>query len=226
MNVKINKQQHERLTSKMLTSHIFGSRLHGTNTEDSDTDYIGIISDEFYDEFNTLAKYLPNIHSWQYDDVENNTQWVWLTVSQFWRNLFSGDGNMIADVVILHKLGDTLFLTRTHKVIKGYLGVARRDLKLHPRCKKKRFHAMRSLMFAEKLIDGELPVVEDIKSLREKELMSREELLIREKELRAEINMMLDSGSLDLYPVFEESDDLVQIMTNSNNIREFKYTKS
>lgn len=34
---------------------------------------------------------------------------------------------------------------------------------------------------------------------------------------------MLNKGELDMYPKFIESNELVQIMTNTNNIKEFKY---
>lgn len=224
MNVKINKNNHNILCNETYEEYIFGSKLHGISNEDSDSDYIRVISNDIYDSFNTKAVYLPNIHSFQYDDIENNTQYIWMTESQFYRNLFSGDGNMIADVVILSgKFEDALFLCRTYKIIKGYIGVAKRDLKLHGTNDKKRFHAYRSLMMAEMLINNKLPKISDIVNLKNDILPSTEYLFNLESKLRSDINILLNNGSIDLYPNFIEENDLINIMNKSNNIREFKY---
>jgi len=34
---------------------------------------------------------------------------------------------------------------------------------------------------------------------------------------------MLNKGEIDLFPNFDEEDELVQLLASSNNIREFKY---
>lgn len=137
----------------------------------------------------------------------------------------SGDGNMLADIVILSDEFEegSMLLTRTYKVIKGYLGVAKRDLKLHGDQDKKRFHAFRSLMMANMLMDNKLPTVEDIIELKGGILPDKKTLEMLEREYRTRLNTMLDKGELNMYPKFEESDDLVNIMFMSNNIREFKY---
>ncbi len=226
MNVKITKEQHEYLCNLEYKEYIFGSQLHGIATEESDHDYIRVIDDSFYDMFDTKAKFLPNIHSWQFDDSDNNIQYVWLTEKQFYNNLFSGDGNMIADVVLLSgEFKDSMFLCRTHKVIKGYLGVAKRDLKLHGNYEKKRFHALRSLYMAKCLMNNQAPTVEGIKSLKEIKLPKRDDLFEREKKLRGILSDMFIDKKLSSYPNFEESCGfgLAQIMVDSNNINEFKY---
>ena len=225
MNIKIIKEQHIKLCSYNYSEYIFGSQLHGIANEDSDFDYVRVISDDFYNNFTTLAKYLPNIHSFQYDDSENNSQYVWMTEKQFYHNLFSGDGNMIADIVILSgEWNDVLFLTRTYKIIKGYLGVAKRDLKLHGTNPKKQFHALRSLYMAKTLMENKLPTVDDIIKLKENSNdLNKDVLWNEEQELRNKLNDMLNNGEIDLYPRFDEKDDLVLTMINSNNIREFKY---
>lgn len=209
MNIKITKEQHERLCLEPFKEYLFGSQLHGIANENSDYDYVRVISDDFYLSFTSLAKYLPNIHSWQYDG-DNNTQYVWMTEKQFYHNLFSGDGNMLCDIVILSgNFDDPLFLTRTYKIIKGYIGTAKRDLKLHGSWDKKRFHAVRSFYMAEKLMKKEIPTTEELKK--------------KEVELRSALNDMLNKGEIDLYPSFSSNDDLIQLLLNANNIREFKY---
>lgn len=225
MNIKISKEQHIKLCGYHYSEYIFGSQLHGIANDDSDFDYVRVISDDFYNNFTTLAKYLPNIHSFQYDDFENNSQYVWTTEKQFYHNLFSGDGNMIADIVILSgEWNDALFLTRTYKIIKGYLGVAKRDLKLHGINPKKQFHALRSLYMAKTLMENRLPTVDDIIELKNSSVdLNKDDLWNEEQELRNKLNDMLNNGEIDLFPKFDEKDDLVLTMINSNNIREFKY---
>lgn len=130
MNMKITKELHQQLCKLDFNEYLFGSRLHGIATETSDSDYIRVISDDFYDNFTSLARYYPNIHSFQYTEGKD-IQYIWMTVSQFWNNLFSADGNMIADVVILSgEFENPLHLCRSYRVIKGYLGLVKRDLKL------------------------------------------------------------------------------------------------
>jgi hypothetical protein len=132
---------------------------------------------------------------------------------------------MIADIVILSgEWNDVLFLTRTYKIIKGYLGVAKRDLKLHGTNPKKQFHALRSLYMAKTLMENKLPTVDDIIKLKENSKdLNKDVLWNEEQELRNKLNDMLNNGKIDFYPRFDEKDDLVLTMINSNNIREFKY---
>lgn len=226
MNIKITKQQHEYLCSLDYNQYLFGSQLHGIANENSDYDYVRVISDEFYNNFKTVARYLPNIHSWQYDD--KGIQYVWMTQTQFWHNLFSGDGNLISDIVLLSgEFNDALSLCRTYKIIKGYIGVARRDLKLHGNSDKKKFHALRSMYMAEKLMKSELPTVEGIQltynNYSGHYLPSLEALKQREQSLRERLTDMLNRGELDLYPRCVEHNDLVQLLADSNNIKQFKY---
>lgn len=220
MNIKLTKEEHERLCSSSFVEYVFGSKLHGIATEESDTDYIRVyeFNEVFGDE--SIGIFLPNIHSLQYDDNENNNQYVWMTTEQFYRNLLSGDGNMVADVHLLSgRFYRPMRYCRTQNVIKAYLGVAKRDLKMHGYIEKKRFHAYRSLMMAEKLIDNVLPTVQDIIDLKASKLPPTEELIILEKKLREELFEL----KLPRYPVIPVADTLLTKFYDSNNINEFKY---
>lgn len=226
MNVKITKEQHDYLCTLPFKEYLFGSQLHGIANENSDFDYLRIISDDFYLSFNSLAKYLPNIHSFQYTQGKE-IQYLWMTESQFWQGFFSGDGNLLADIVLLSgKFENPMFLAYTYKVIKGYLGVTKRDLRLHKDWDKKIFHSTRSLYMAEALIKKELPTIQNIKDLYNSERLTVDVLNEKEKILREELNTMLQSGKIDLYPNFKEENELVQIIASSNNTREFRYEKS
>jgi hypothetical protein len=226
MNIKINYEEFKLLNKLYYSEYLFGSQLHGIANKESDYDYVKVISDDFYKNFKTLSVYLPNIHNFQYDGEKE--QHIFMTQSQFYRGLFSGDGNNLADIVILSgKFENPLFLCRTYKIIKGFIGVAKRDLKLHGNLDKKKFHALRSLYMAEKLIDNDLPTIEGIQLLHVNYggsyLPSKESLIKKENNLREKLNTMLNNGEIDLYPKFREVDQLAQIINKSNNIKEFKY---
>lgn len=223
MNIKITTDQHERLLELSGSSKfLFGSHLHGTPNENSDIDYVMVYNDRdlFPDEYEPY-NHLPNIHSFQYDDKKYNTQYIWMSRRQFWRNLWSGDGNMIADIVLLSDIfKKPLFLCRTTKVIKGYLGVVKRDLKLHGDYEKKRFHAYRSIMMARMLLENKLPTVSDIKNLKKSPLPTKEDLSKMERELRENLN---NNKEITMYPEWKTGDSLLDLQIQSNNTKEFKY---
>ena len=49
MNIKINKELHEQLCKLEYKEYLFGSQLHGIANENSDYDYIRVISDDLED---------------------------------------------------------------------------------------------------------------------------------------------------------------------------------
>src|SRR5690349_1612107 len=123
MNIKITKEQHERLNTSRYIQYEFGSRLFGTNREDSDYDYMRVYD---YDSvFGEKYKGYPNIHSFQYDSAETNSQYIWVTQEQFYTNLMSGDGTIHSDILLFskesEKIGDqVLKMCRTFKIIRAY----------------------------------------------------------------------------------------------------------
>ena len=78
MNIKITKEQHERLCTTDFEEFLFGSQLHGIANKNSDKDFIRVYKNKnLFKE--GVYSHLPNIHSFQYDDVENNTQYIWMS---------------------------------------------------------------------------------------------------------------------------------------------------
>lgn len=221
MNIKISKEQHQRLCAVSYIEYPFGSRLFGTHTDESDYDYIRVYN---YDEVFDIKSYHPNIHSFQYDDVENNSQYIWMTKEQFYGCMYSGDGTMQTDILMFSgkfTYEKALNVCRTYKVIKAYCGVAKRDVKLH-NTDKKRFHAQRSIYIASCLIKGELPKLDYIRNIPNN-LLSRNTLIKLADETRKEANQMYMDGKLNNYYVPKTDDDLLNLMIGANNIKEFKY---
>lgn len=226
MNIKISKEHHERLCKADYVELVFGSHLFGTNDESSDLDLIRIYDDEDVFGINLYKHFvmLP-IHSFQYDDSENNQQIIWCTKEQYAKSIVTGDGTMFIDTLIFADDStdkDILEFLRTYKVIKAYLGVAKRDLKLHPSNVKKLFHAQRSLYIAESLINHQVPRLEEIRKIKNN-LKSSNCLVSEELLLRSKLNTMLNNREISLYSIPPEEDSLLKLLLDSNNITEFKY---
>ena len=221
MNIKITKEQHERLCKSKYLEYEFGSRLFGTYREDSDYDYMRVY--EYNSVFEETYKGFPNVHCFQYDDAEKNSQYIWVTEEQFWANLFSGDGTIHSDILMFSEYAgeEVLKMCRTFKIIRAYCGVSKRDLKLH-NGRNKLFHANRSLYIAECLINNILPTKEKIQEIS-LNLENKEVLLQKEIELRQKASDMYQNNLLDNYYIPKTGDDLLDVLLQSNNTRQFKY---
>jgi predicted nucleotidyltransferase len=229
MNIHITKNQHEYLQTLVKETHTIGSKLYGTDNENSDTDLLCIykIEDEFIE--NHLSR-LPSFHQFQFKDVENNNDYIYTTKNQFFMNQSSGDSTINSDLLMFRndfELDLALNFCYTYKVIKGYLGFAKRDLKQYKEGKHKLIHAMRGLYCAESLMNKNIPSLEHIRSIYHIEL-NVHELLDLETYLRQGLAKMLQDGEINQYhvpQVFGKNDPeyVFQLLLNSNNTTEFKY---
>lgn len=229
MNMKITKEDHLRLMGGLKEKLIFGSRLFGTHTDESDYDYVMIYNFEkvFGVDENNFERF-PNIHSFQFDDYPNKSQYVWMTDKQFDIILTSGDGTILSDILMFGECNisnkDKLFFCRTYKIIKAYCGVAKRDLKLHPKNIKKRFHVLRSLYIANALMDGYIPNVKEIQKISEDvESVKIIDMVKWVNDSRERANKMLNNKELVQYNIKPSGDVLLDKLLDSNNIGEFKY---
>jgi predicted nucleotidyltransferase len=229
MNIKISKEEHEYLNEHLIESFVIGSHLYGTQNENSDMDVLCIYDNEHLMSISPeICNYLPNYHQFQYDDTENNKQYIWTSKEQFFKNLFSGDSTINADVIMFYEsLHNRLQICRTYKVIKAFIGFANRDLK-DIKKKNKLFHAHRSLYCASMLLRNELPTLEDIKHIAEQPY---DVAFLREwnKNLRELCNELYEKGHLEMYciPAMPKSltpqNKLLNSLVYANNTKEFKY---
>lgn len=229
MNIKINKEQYDRLNNSgtIINTYVFGSHLFGNTTENSDIDVLKIYdSDSFFGDDHLwgcinleLIKNYPNIHAFQYDG--ENEQTIFMTPQQFWHGIHSGDGIINLDIFIFTIKPDIEQLF-TYKIIKSYIGIGKRDLKQANRNVKKHFHAQKMLYIADCLINKKYPEIEVIKNMIYN-LQPLDNLILFEKTLRNMLNGMLDTNQIQHYYIPRVGDDLLQTMLDSNNIKEFKY---
>lgn len=233
MNIKISKKEHDYLLNDVPNRQfLFGSRLFETHTEKSDYDYLCIydfskLSDVPY---SVISAY-PNIHSFQYDDKENNKQYIWMSAEQFHFNLRSGDGTILSDVILFNNCDENDYnIVRTTKVIRAYCGVAKRDMKLHAKDPKKRFHARKSIYIANCLMDGEMPLKSTIQSFMIDDVGVKD-ICKSIDDSRSRINKISDDNLLPTYHInltknvgdLTIGESLVYKLVKSNNIKEFKY---
>ena len=164
MNIKIGKQEYERLLESEEDRFIFGSKMYGTSAQDSDTDLM-----VFYDS-SALKFYgheysLPFFHPFQYDCKETSSQYLFTTETQFWRNLFSGDSVVNLELAMwsdnwLMPDEAKIRLFKTHKIIKSVLGYVKKDIKNVGTSRDKgnsAAHAARGLYVAEELLNDRIP---------------------------------------------------------------------
>lgn len=220
MNIIISKAEHEWLQSRMLQQYVIGSRLYGTAHADSDTDYLCIYESDPIE----LYSGLPNVHQFLYRDTEHNTDWNYCSQVQFYKNLHSGEATIHADILLFAGMvPDPLVQCRTYKIIKAYLGFARRDLKQHSQERpEKLFHAARSLYCAGALLDNILPTITGLQVLS-KQMQDPALLMATEQEFRTKVNELYEKGRLEQYYIEKSGHPLWQKLLDSNNQREFRY---
>lgn len=225
MNIKIDKIHHERLQENCIHQIVMGSQLYGTNTKDSDKDVLCIYKP--LEHWNLLEE-LPNFHQFQY--TEEGVDYIYCTEGQFWKNQRSGDSTinsdiiMFSDVIVGNKHSKLLYC-RTQKVVKAYIGFANRDIKQYGKINsdKKYFHILRGLYTASCLLDGKLPDKEEIKRQRTDKYLSIKELQDCQNELRNQCNTLYEKKVIENYYIEQTSDELFNLLLNSNNTREFRY---
>lgn len=223
MNIKITKEEHERLQEHVMGTYVFGSHLYGTNTESSDKNLLHFIPADFTAGSEIAYNTYPCIHQFQYDDLENNEQHIYTTQRQFTRNLISGDSGVNLDVAMFHKkfAFEQLF---TYKIVKSILGFAKRDVK-----NGKKFHAMRNVSYAFCMLEkSELPSLKGLKMLYDSDQngykYDKKDVSDQILSFRAKLNELYDRGEIPTYWVPKVDDDsLLKKLLDSNNTREFRY---
>lgn len=220
MNIILNKAEHEWLQTRLLNQHLIGSRLYGTARADSDTDYLCIYESDAIE----LYSGLPNVHQFLYKDVAQNTDWNYCSQLQFYKNLHSGEATIHADILLFTGMvANPLAQCRTYKIIRAYLGFARRDLKQHAKERpEKLFHAARSLYCAGALLHNTLPAVSGIQTLFRQQ-QDHSKLVATEQQYRTLANELYEKGTLEQYYIEHTGNPLWQKLLDSNNQREFRY---
>jgi predicted nucleotidyltransferase len=228
MNIKITKEEAEELFKRETNRVIMGSRLYGSNNEDSDIDFL-VLYKAFDRDINQMFQIR---HQFQFDDEDNNIDFIFSTTEQFAINTFSGESTINSDIVLFtdfinKKEEDRLKSCRTYNIIKAYLGFAKRDIKYNKNNSRYK-HIVRGLYTASCLLNNIFPNLEDIKTIQlDNFSKNNEELKLWQNELRLKCNQMYEKDELKMYPdIFVESDDIHPLqmkLIQSCNTKEFRY---
>lgn len=220
MNIIINEEQRSKLWSRKIgTGVIFGSQLYGTANSHSDTDIL-----YFYQDFEDVG--VPQVNCFQFK--KDNIDEIWVGTKQFWHLFNKGDSSIFTEYVLFSSnLLDVLAYCRTYNVIKGLLGLVKRDCKIGIKFKnyRKIKFAIRCLYLAEELLKGEYPSIVEMNKLTK--LSSNDDyvngIMSNYEELRTELNRQYENDELNKYYIPKISNSVHQLLVNSNNLKEWKY---
>ena len=110
-----------------------GSHMYGTNDNFSDIDYLSIyVPCEKEESFFTKSH-----HQFQYKDIDNNIDYLFISIDSFISNALSGDSTINFETIYSNDLKNSelsfLYDMRNefinYKIVRSYLGLARRDYK-------------------------------------------------------------------------------------------------
>ncbi len=160
MNIHFtNKKLKETLDQSTIFEIEVGSGMYGLKTAESDTDILKI----YLEGSLNLTSITPNHHQLQYNDIENNIDYIYTSLGQFVKNIISGDSTINYEVLqspeFREQFGDLYFFVNKLdpiNTIKSYLGMAKRDLKIlkYNFSNKKLYHFIRGLAFAEAILNN------------------------------------------------------------------------
>jgi len=223
MNIPIRKELAQRLDLHVNVSFVYGSRLFNVHTPESDYDIIALY---VYDDVFDQQYFLPNQHSFQYTDTENNKDIIYMTYEQFWNAFYNADGTMYADIILFsnwYSNKEALSMCRSYKIIKGYCGTSKRDL-TNVKDAKVIKRSAKNLYIASCLLNNEYPSLKQIQKLY-KSTLNVEYLLEQEQLLRTKAQELFNQNTLPNYVIPTTEDELLNIMLHGNNLKEYIFKK-
>lgn len=225
MNIHIDRPIFEQLLKSTIYSTIIGSKMYGTDDEYSDTDILHI----FYPSVNMTRSFIHTHHQLQFK--QDNIDYIFVDIFNYIRNCLSGDSTINYEVMQNIPFFDASIF-RNYKIIRSYLGLARRDIKeiskLNGRDKhKKAGHIMRSYNFAKSILDDNfnskitgslLDEYRSIKNMSNKELHDYV-MVYRDKisELRITLNDIFETDTNNI-PRYCSINNQKRIDRQLNNI--------
>ena len=222
MNIHFtDKQLKEQLDLSTIFKIEVGSGMYGLKTPESDTDILCI----YLEGSLNLTSITPNHHQLQYNDNENNIDYIYTSLGQFIKNIISGDSTINYEVLessgFREQFKDLYFFVNELdkiNIIKSYLGMAKRDIKTFKKepSNKKAYHIIRGILFAESILNrinifetlGKY--IENLSKIRYSEILLDFEFILKRYEykmnaLRKYINdKQLKLNATDMYNINNE----------------------
>ncbi len=236
MNIHVNDiKLFEHLKACALVRLEIGSKMYNLNHEKSDVDYLYILptSDA------QLNSFQQSYHQLQY--LEEGIDHNFISLHQFIRNSLSGDSTINFECINSEQLVNTcleiLFAQResfaNYKIVRSYLGLARRDGKAYFKHsddayqQKRLIHIIRGYYFAKSIVNHNFNLIDDNileEAKRVRGITDPKErkgvlnyYLDSVSKLRDELNEMLNSKILNL-PQFMGVEQQILLDTTLNMI--------
>ena len=160
MNIHFTSKELKEELDKLTIFEIeVGSGMYGLKTSESDTDILKI----YLEGSLNLTSITNNHHQLQYNDAENNIDYIYTSLGQFIKNIISGDSTINYEVLqhpeFRKEFKDLyFFVNKLDKIntIKSYLGMVKRDIKALKKdhSNKKAYHIQRGLLFADAILNN------------------------------------------------------------------------
>ena len=222
MNIHFtSKELKEELDKSTIFEIEVGSGMYKLKTPESDTDILCI----YLEGSLNLTSITNNHHQLQYNDTENNIDYIYTSLGQFVKNIISGDSTINYEVLqhpeFKKEFKDLyFFMNKLDKIntIKSYLGMVKRDIKSLKKdhSNKKAYHIQRGLLFAESILNmvdifetlGKY--IENLSKIRDSEILLDFEFILKRYEykmnaLREYINdKQLKLNATDMYNINNE----------------------
>ena len=237
MNIHFkDKNTFKKLTDATIFTVQFGSRMYGTNDENSDTDLLHI----YVPSISERNSFWPSHHQLQYKD--NDTDHNFVNVFAFIKNLINGDSSVNFEIINHESIKgsplDFLFYIRhsfyNYKILRSFNGFCRRDIREYHKAnsdleKNKRIgHIIRGHEFSKMILDKNFSpiIIGDLKEklLNIKNLSDNKERKNIVSELKSDvegfrirINELHDQKNLGL-PMFMNVDDQIILDRHINDL--------
>lgn len=244
MNIHFyNKEAFEELKRVTIFKTVVGSHMYGTEDKYSDIDMLYVYMPSI-EEITSISK---NHHQFQYK--EDGIDHIFVSIYDLIMNTLSGNSTIFFEVINHPSLVGTelefLYNMRhsfsNHKIIRSYLGMARRDVKhisngSTDRDKNKKLnHVLRGYYFCEQiLVNGFNPIIpkgstfhnkiEENKLITDSRDRHRigKDLLEKVSELREKVNTKLDDGTLGFPQYMRDCDMALLDLILTDKVSEWR----
>lgn len=137
-----------------------------------------------------------------------------------------GDGTIPLDIFIFSGVFDIKpEYLYTNKIVKAYLGVAKRDITQHKGNKKKFFNACRCFIIAHTIMTSQIPdketVIKDANFIFE--TLQPKDVLVKIDLLRKILTNLFNEDKIKNYYIHKSDDDLYNLLSDANNLKYIKY---
>lgn len=238
MNIHFKDEKlFDHLKASALVRLEIGSKMYNLNHEKSDIDYLYILptSDA------QLNSFQQSQHQLQY--IEDGIDHNFTNLHQFIRNSISGDSTVNFECLYSEEMKNSsleiLYAQKeafgNYKIVRSYLGLARRDSKAYLKHsddayqQKRLIHIIRGYYFAKSIVNHDFKLIDDVILEEAKRVRGitdpkeRKEVLNyyldSVNNLRGDLNEMLNNKTLNL-PQFMGVEQQIMLDTSLNMIME------